>query len=129
MLVTIHVYGRHQSHKSMYTNRQSALAAVALMPVMGMAQDNNERDYAWERQMRSQQYADSVKAAQQKADALEQFFNQLFHKMMLLYTTYGSISSHKSVLVVVFITLHTIGHPKGWLCWYLRGRGVSRDLL
>ena len=32
------------------------LAAVALMPVMGMAQDNNERDYAWERQMRSQQY-------------------------------------------------------------------------
>ena len=62
------------------------------MPVMGMAQDNNERDYAWERQMRSQQYADSVKAAQQKADALEQFFNQLFHKMMLLYTTYGSIA-------------------------------------
>ena len=28
------------------------LAAVALMPVMGMAQDNSERDYAWERQMR-----------------------------------------------------------------------------
>ena len=44
------------------------LAAVALMPVVGMAQDNNERDYAWERQMRSQQYADSVKAAQQKAE-------------------------------------------------------------
>ena len=38
------------------------------MPVVGMAQDNNERDYAWERQMRSQQYADSVKAAQQKAE-------------------------------------------------------------
>lgn len=44
------------------------LAAVALMPVMGMAQTENERDYAWERQMRSQQYADSVKAAQQKAE-------------------------------------------------------------
>ncbi len=44
------------------------LAAVALMPVMGMAQDNSVRDYAWERQMRSQQYADSVKAAQQKAE-------------------------------------------------------------
>ena len=44
------------------------LAAVALMPVMGMAQDNSERDYAWERQMRSQQYADSVKAAQQDAE-------------------------------------------------------------
>ena len=28
------------------------LAAVALMPVMGMAQTENERDYAWERQMR-----------------------------------------------------------------------------
>ncbi|MBR4312980.1 MAG: hypothetical protein IKT86_06550 [Bacteroidaceae bacterium] len=48
--------------------RMLLLAAVALMPVMGMAQDNNERDYAWERQMRSQQYADSVKAAQQKAE-------------------------------------------------------------
>ena len=43
------------------------LAAVALMPVMGMAQDNNERDYAWERQMRSQEYADSVQAAKQQA--------------------------------------------------------------
>ena len=48
--------------------RMLLLAAVALMPVVGMAQDNNERDYAWERQMRSQQYADSVKAAQQKAE-------------------------------------------------------------
>lgn len=48
--------------------RMLLLAAVALMPVMGMAQDNDERDYAWERQMRSQQYADSVKAAQQKAE-------------------------------------------------------------
>ena len=48
--------------------RMLLLAAVALMPVMGMAQDNSERDYAWERQMRSQQYADSVKAAQQKAE-------------------------------------------------------------
>ena len=38
------------------------------MPVVGMAQDNNERDYAWERQMRSLQYADSVKAAQQEAE-------------------------------------------------------------
>ena len=48
--------------------RMLLLAAVALMPVMGMAQDNVERDYDWERQMRSQQYADSVKAAQQKAE-------------------------------------------------------------
>ena len=48
--------------------RMLLLAAVALMPVVGMAQDNSERDYAWERQMRSQQYADSVKAAQQKAE-------------------------------------------------------------
>ena len=48
--------------------RMLLLAAVALMPVVGMAQDNNERDYAWERQMRSQQYADSVKDAQQKAE-------------------------------------------------------------
>ena len=48
--------------------RMLLLAAVALMPVMGMAQDNNERDYAWERQMRSQQYADSVKAAQQESE-------------------------------------------------------------
>ena len=48
--------------------RMLLLAAVALMPVMGMAQDNNERDYAWERQMRSQQYADSVKAALLKAE-------------------------------------------------------------
>ncbi len=44
------------------------LAAVALMPVMGMAQTENERDYAWERQMRSQEYADSVQAAKQKAE-------------------------------------------------------------
>ena len=42
------------------------LAAVALMPVMGMAQTENERDYEWERQMRSQEYADSVLAARQK---------------------------------------------------------------
>ncbi|MBR5842906.1 MAG: hypothetical protein IKY64_09935 [Bacteroidaceae bacterium] len=48
--------------------RMLLLAAVALMPVMGMAQDNSERDYAWEQQMRSQQYADSVKAAQQDAE-------------------------------------------------------------
>ena len=47
--------------------RMLLLAAVALMPVMGMAQDNNERDYAWERQMRSQEYADSVQAAKQQA--------------------------------------------------------------
>ena len=44
------------------------LAAVALMPVMGMAQTENERDYAWERQMRSQEYADSVQAAKQQAE-------------------------------------------------------------
>ena len=48
--------------------RMLLLAAVTLMPVVGMAQNNSERDYAWERQMRSQQYADSVKAAQQKAE-------------------------------------------------------------
>lgn len=58
--------------------RMLLLAAVALMPVMGMAQDNNERDYAWERQMRSQQYADSVKAAQQQAEFVhEQNMTQL----------------------------------------------------
>ena len=44
------------------------LAAVALMPVMGMAQTSNERDYNWERQMRSQEYADSVQAAKQQAE-------------------------------------------------------------
>ena len=44
------------------------LAAVALMPVMGMAQTENERDYTWERQMRSQEYADSVQAAKQQAE-------------------------------------------------------------
>ena len=44
------------------------LAAVALMPVMGMAQAENERDYAWERQMRSQEYLDSVKAATKQAE-------------------------------------------------------------
>ena len=44
------------------------LAAVALMPVMGMAQTENERDYAWERQMRSQEYADSVQAATKQAE-------------------------------------------------------------
>ena len=38
------------------------------MPVMGMAQTENERDYAWERQMRSQEYADSVQAAKQQAE-------------------------------------------------------------
>ena len=58
--------------------RMLLLAAVALMPVVGMAQDNNERDYAWERQMRSQQYADSVKAAQQQAEFVhEQNMTQL----------------------------------------------------
>ena len=48
--------------------RMLLLAAVALMPVMGMAQTENERDYAWERQMRSQEYADSVQAAKQQAE-------------------------------------------------------------
>ena len=42
------------------------LAAVALMPVMGMAQTENERDYNWERQMRKRQYEDSVAAARQE---------------------------------------------------------------
>lgn len=44
------------------------LAAVALMPLMGMAQTENERDYAWEQQMRSQQYLDSVRAATKQAE-------------------------------------------------------------
>ena len=44
------------------------LAAVALMPVMGMAQTENERDYNWERQMRSQEYYDSVQAVKQQAE-------------------------------------------------------------
>ena len=45
------------------------LAAVALMPVMGMAQTtSNERDYNWERQMRSQEYAASVQAAKLQAE-------------------------------------------------------------
>ena len=44
------------------------LAAVALMPVMGMAQTENERDYEWEQQMRSQEYLDSVKAATKQAE-------------------------------------------------------------
>ena len=58
--------------------RMLLLAAVALMPVVGMAQNNSERDYAWERQMRSQQYADSVRAAQQKAEFVhEQNMTQL----------------------------------------------------
>ena len=57
------------------------LAAVALMPVMGMAQDNSERDYAWERQMRSQEYADSVQAAKQQA--------QYAHEMAMHSMTSG----------------------------------------
>ena len=57
------------------------LAAVALMPVMGMAQTENERDYAWERQMRSQEYADSVQAAKQQA--------QYAHEMSMHSMTSG----------------------------------------
>ena len=57
------------------------LAAVALMPVMGMAQTENERDYAWERQMRSQEYADSVQAAKQQA--------QYAHEMAMHSMTSG----------------------------------------
>ena len=49
--------------------RMLLLAAVALMPVMGMAQDSiNVSQEQWERQMRSQQYADSVKAAQKRTE-------------------------------------------------------------
>ena len=51
------------------------------MPVMGMAQDNSERDYAWERQMRSQEYADSVQAAKQQA--------QYAHEMAMHSMTSG----------------------------------------
>ena len=61
--------------------RMLLLAAVALMPVVGMAQDNNERDYAWERQMRSQEYADSVQAAKQQA--------QYAHEMAMHSMTSG----------------------------------------
>ena len=57
------------------------LAAVALMPVMGMAQTENERDYAWERQLRSQEYADSVQAAKQQA--------QYAHEMAMHSMTSG----------------------------------------
>ena len=57
------------------------LAAVVLMPVMGMAQDNSERDYAWERQMRSQEYTDSVQAAKQQA--------QYAHEMAMHSMTSG----------------------------------------
>lgn len=57
------------------------LAAVALMPVMGMAQTENERDYAWERQMRSKEYADSVQAAKQQA--------QYAHEMAMHSMTSG----------------------------------------
>ena len=57
------------------------LAAVALMPVMGMAQDNSVRDYAWERQMRAQEYADSVQAAKQQA--------QYAHEMAMHSMTSG----------------------------------------
>ena len=51
------------------------------MPVMGMAQTENERDYAWERQMRSQEYADSVQAAKQQA--------QYAHEMAMRSMTSG----------------------------------------
>ena len=61
--------------------RMLLLAAVALMPVVGMAQENSERDYAWERQMRSQQYADSVQAAKQQA--------QYAHEMAMHSMTSG----------------------------------------
>ena len=61
--------------------RMLLLAAVALMPVMGMAQTENERDYAWERQMRSQEYADSVQAAKQQA--------QYAHEMAMRSMTSG----------------------------------------
>ena len=61
--------------------RMLLLAAVALMPVMGMAQTENERDYAWERQMRSQEYADSVQAAKQQA--------QYAHEMAMHSMTSG----------------------------------------
>ena len=51
------------------------------MPMMGMAQDNSEHDYAWERQMRSQEYADSVQAAKQQA--------QYAHEMAMHSMTSG----------------------------------------
>ena len=48
--------------------RMLLLAAVALMPVMGMAQDNvSESQQEWEQQMRARQYSDSVNAATQQA--------------------------------------------------------------
>ena len=52
-------------------NKVLLLAAVALMPVMGMAQEKpSEKDVEqkFEREMRLKQYEDSVKAAQQDAE-------------------------------------------------------------
>ena len=42
------------------------LAAVALMPVMGMAQTADSPQWVWEREMRMKQYQDSVASARQK---------------------------------------------------------------
>ena len=41
------------------------LAAVALMPVMGMAQTVDSPQATWEREMRMRQYQDSVASARQ----------------------------------------------------------------
>ena len=41
------------------------LAAVALMPVMGMAQNLDSSQAKWEREMRMRQYEDSVASARQ----------------------------------------------------------------
>ena len=80
--------------------RMLLLAAVALMPVVGMAQDNNERDYAWERQMRSQQYADSVKAEfeherlmlQEKSSSRQRVTRAIFNEdIILLFVLAGSV--------------------------------------
>ena len=86
--------------------RMLLLAAVALMPVMGMAQDSiNVSQEQWERQMRSQQYADSVKAAnrqaefeherlmvQEKSSSRQRVINAIFNEdIILLFVLAGSV--------------------------------------
>ena len=86
--------------------RMLLLAAVALMPVMGMAQDSiNVSQEQWERQMRSQQYADSVKAAnrqaefeherlmlQEKSSSRQRVTRVIFNEdIILLYVLAGSV--------------------------------------
>ena len=72
--------------------RMLLLAAVALMPVMGMAQEKpSEKDVEqkFEREMQLRQYTDSVKAAQQKAEFVhEQNMTQLksSHRQAMIHS-------------------------------------------